>query len=57
MENLKDYDELECPVCDRVCKPNKVLKNGTVVYETHDCINESDYSFRIDEDGNLIEED
>lgn len=55
MSNLKDYDELECPQCERVCKPVKELKNGTVVYESHECENDDNYSFSIDVEGNLIE--
>lgn len=49
------YDTLECPVCNRLCKPSKELRNGTVVYEKHECENQDDYSFSIDVEGNLIE--
>ena len=54
MAKKLDYDILECPDCDRKCKPVKVLKNGTVVYEKHQC-NNGDHSFRIDIDGDLVE--
>lgn len=52
---LSDYDTLECPICDKHCKPSKELKNGTVVYEKHECENSDDYSFSIDIEGNLID--
>lgn len=57
MENQNDlstYDNLECPHCDKVCKPVKVKKSGTVVYEKHEC-NSGEYSFSIDKNGDLIE--
>lgn len=52
---LDKYDELECPNCEKICKPVKVLKNETVVYKKHECINDDNYSFRIDIEGNLVE--
>ncbi len=54
---LETYDTLECPECGKLCKPKKVLKNGTVVYEKHGCNNDDNYSFAIDANGDLIEED
>lgn len=54
VEKASDYDRLQCPDCDKVCKPVKVRKNGTVVYEKHDC-NSGEYSFEIDIEGNLVE--
>lgn len=53
--SLKDYDELECPSCEKVCKPVKELKNGTVVYEKHACESGDDFSFSIDINGDLVE--
>ena len=51
--DLSGYDRLECPWCDLLCSPTKVLKNGTVIYK-HDCANgESD--FRIDINGDIVE--
>lgn len=57
MEKAKklDYDILECPECEKPCKPVKELKNGTVVYETHECENSDEHSFSIDVEGNLVE--
>lgn len=55
MEDLKSYDNLECPECDKLCKPKKVLKNGTVVYEKHECNSSNDFSFSINANGDLIE--
>lgn len=54
MNRYLEYDILECPVCDKPCKPVKVKKNGTVVYQTHEC-NSGDYHFEIDIEGNLVE--
>lgn len=51
---LSDYDNLECPLCDEICKPVKVKRNGTVVYSKHDC-NHGEYQFEINIDGELIE--
>lgn len=53
--DLSSYDKLECPDCDKLCSPKKVLKNGTVVYEKHPCNNADDYSFAIDINGDLVE--
>lgn len=50
-----DYDNLECPICEKTCRPIKVLKNGTVLYEKHLCESEDDYFFSIDINGDLIE--
>lgn len=55
MKYLKNYDEIECHECDKLCRPVKELKNGTVVYESHECENSDNYSFSIDVEGNLIE--
>ena len=52
-EDLKDYDDLECPVCDTVCKPTSINKKNTVSYK-HDCNNGS-YTFKIDVNGDLID--
>ena len=49
------YDKLECPDCDKLCSPKKVLKNGTVVYQKHSCSNGDDCSFAIDINGDLVE--
>jgi|GEM_PF-4590455 len=54
-ENPKSYDKLECPVCDKLCNPVKVKKNGTVVYENHECDNSDDFHFEIDVNGDLVE--
>lgn len=56
MSLIDIYDILECPECDRACKPVKELKNGTVVYEAHDCIASDNYQFSIDVEGNIVEE-
>lgn len=34
---LSDYDTLECPFCDKPCKPARVYKSGAVKYEKHWC--------------------
>jgi len=57
---LKKYDDLECPNCGRICKPVRILKSGTVAYETHYC--ESKYQvfggtsthFKINAEGELV---
>lgn len=54
-ETPSDYDKLECPECDMLCKPVKIRKNGTVIYETNEC-NNGDYHFEIDIDGDLVED-
>lgn len=54
-EDLKDYDNLECPYCDKVCKPSKVLKDGTCVYQKHECKHSSNYQFKININGDLID--
>lgn len=57
-EDLSKYDNLECPHCGKLCKPVKELKNGTVVYESHECTyagGRDKYFFAIDVNGDLIE--
>lgn len=51
---LKTYDILECPRCDKLCKPKSIKKNGTVVYQRHMCA-DGYYHFGIDITGDLIE--
>lgn len=52
---LSTYDTLECPECEKPCKPDYVKKNGTVVYKKHSCVNSDRYYFAIDINGDLIE--
>jgi hypothetical protein len=52
-QELKEYDILECPVCDELCKPTSINKKGTVTYK-HSCVNGST-SFEIDINGDLID--
>ena len=59
---LEDYDELECPHCGKICQPDAVRKNGTVVYERHDCrseyeIHSHNRSFEINAGGELVEDE
>ena len=58
-QQLKNYDELECPICEKVCKPDAIRKNGTVVYKTHNCNNGYEFvdvkrHFEINVDGELM---
>lgn len=50
---LKDFDDLECPVCDKLCKPTSVNSKFTVSYR-HSC-NNGDYTFKINAQGELID--
>lgn len=52
--DLSSYDNLECPRCDKVCKPTSIVANKNLVSYKHDCIN-GDYTFKIDENGDLID--
>jgi hypothetical protein len=52
-DDLSTYDTLECPVCDQLCKPTKILKNGSCCY-THDCHGDQ-YTFKINATGELVE--
>lgn len=36
-KELTDFDELNCPYCDTLCKPVSIARNGKVTYETHKC--------------------
>lgn len=53
----KDYPPLECPICERVCKPRSLNKDGSVSYrcepnhEKHGNV----YTWRIAEDGTLVD--
>jgi len=54
--DLTEYDNLECPMCDKLCKPHKILRDKTVQYSKHSCLacyGDETY-FSIDEDGNLV---
>lgn len=63
MENYliqEGYDILECPRCDKPCKPDAKRMNGTIVYERHKCKSEYQrevimYHFEIDEHGDFID--
>ena len=48
-----DYDILECPRCDKKCKPTAVSEKINVSYK-HVCIDGS-YTFKIDVNGDLVE--
>ena len=54
VDDLSTYDILECPRCDKKCKPYLIKKNGTVVYQRHMCA-DGYYHFAIDIGGDLIE--
>ena len=52
------YDILECPRCDKECKPTRINKDESVSYETHECqdrweLVSSKRSFKITADGGL----
>lgn len=57
---LKKYDDLECPNCGLACKPVRILKNGSVAYETHYCESQHEVfggrntHFKINVDGELV---
>lgn len=53
------YDVLECPRCEKACKPTRLNKNESVSYETHDCQDKWEWeskkrSFRITANGDLV---
>lgn len=55
---LSTYDKLNCPLCDKLCYPDAIRKNGTVIYNKHKCKTEYEYSsymrhFEINEEGEL----
>lgn len=52
--NLESFDDLECPVCDKICKPTKVVSNTLTVSYKHEC-NNGTYTFKINENGDLID--
>lgn len=53
----KDYPALECPICERVCKPRSLNKDGSVSYrcEPNQEKHANAYSWKIAEDGSLID--
>ena len=59
-EELNKYDDLECPNCGHICKPVRILKNGSVAYQTHYCESEHEVfggkkrHFKINVDGELV---
>lgn len=66
MDNLQEQEELikqgyeilQCPRCNKECKPVRINKDESVTYETHDCqdqweISASKRSFKITADGDL----
>ena len=62
IENLElnTYDRLECPHCGKVCFPDAIRKDGSVVYELHKCKSDYEFSyqmrdFEIDSEGNLVD--
>lgn len=50
---IKDFDVLDCPMCDKPCKPVRVSKNYVVTYERHDCTGGNSRYFSINETGEL----
>lgn len=56
-ETHKDYPSLECPICERVRKPVRLCKDGSVTYtcppnhEKHG----NRYTWRIAVDGTLVD--
>lgn len=57
LDSLESYDTLECPRCEKLCKPVEIKPNGTVVYKRHMCegYGHGYYTFSIDINGDLIE--
>lgn len=59
----RDYPVLECPICDRLCKPIRLNKDQSVSYKCPPQYGDGSdkpshgnaFSWRIDVDGNLIE--
>lgn len=54
------YDILECPYCEKKCKPDAKRQNGTIVYEMHSChpsymLEPIKRSFEINIDGEIVE--
>lgn len=53
----QEYPSLECPICERLCKPRRLNKDESVSYrceinyEKHGNV----YSWRIAKDGTLVE--
>jgi hypothetical protein len=56
-ETHRDYPVLECPLCERPCKPINLNKNGSVTYSCPpDHVHHgSPYTWRIAKDGELQE--
>jgi hypothetical protein len=59
-DDLGGYDTLECPNCDKKCKPDAIRKDGTVIYERHKCkgpydLESSMQCFEINVDGEIVE--
>mgnify|MGYP000067764674 CR=1 FL=1 len=59
--DLTKYDKLECINCDTLCEPDAVRRDGTVIYERHQCqdkyeITPVSRSFEIDFDGEVVQE-
>lgn len=56
-ETHRDYPALECPLCERLCKPRSLNKDGSVTYscppdhEKHG----NRYTWRIAKEGELLE--
>lgn len=58
--DLTTYDVLECPHCDKLCKPDAIGKDGTCIYELHRCKPEfalyaMPFRFEINREGELVE--
>lgn len=60
MKEIETYDTLECPLCNKLCKPDAIGQDGTVIYERHKC--KTSYQlearvrrFEIDINGDIVE--
>jgi len=56
-DSVKNYPALGCPLCDRMCNPRSLNKDGSVTYScAPDHVNHgSQYTWRIAADGALID--
>jgi len=57
IETYRDFSPLECPICDRLCQPRRLNRDGSVTYSCPpDHVKHGDrYTWRIAEDGTLID--
>lgn len=56
-ESVRDYPELECPICERLCKPTHLNKDCSVTYSCPPNYSKHyrRYTWRISEDGSLVD--